>query len=214
MILRRQTPDQTHRKAYFEIDPQNIRLSLITPTMNRTTLPKAANSVFPQLRSTDEWIVVGDGVWPNLPEDARVRRFGTPKTGRMGNYQRDLGVWAAEKDFLVFLDDDDQLLEGALDRIREGIALQPEIPHFFCLECSWGVTMGRDARVALHDVAGAQFVPPNRKPLLGRWETGNFEMDTEFDFIAKTLEAFGGIHWFHTDKTTHRVEQSHFGAMA
>lgn len=212
MNLRRQTPDQTHRKEYSHPDPSQIRLSIITPTMNRSTLARAAESVFSQLRETDEWLLIGDGVMPTI-EDPRARCYATPKTGRMGNHQRDLGIWAASGDFLVFLDDDDILLPNALTIIREGIVLQPEIPHFFCIQCSWGVTMGREAKVCLHETAGAQFVPPNRKALLGQWESGTF-LDTEFDFIARTLESFDGLHWFHTDKTTHLIEKSHFGAMA
>lgn len=97
--------------------------STVIPTINRSTLSRAVNSVLNQTFTADDFevIVVNDSGQP-LPEMAwqrseRVRVMHTNRRER--SVARNTGAAIARGKYLHFLDDDDVLLPGALEAFWE-----------------------------------------------------------------------------------------------
>ncbi|MCX6049590.1 MAG: glycosyltransferase family A protein [Chloroflexi bacterium] len=112
-----------------------IFCSTIIPTIGRTTLTRAVNSVLSQVLTTDnfelgdfEIIVVNDSGKP-LPEMAwqtspRVKIIHT--NGRERSVARNTGAALARGAYLHFLDDDDWMLPGALESLRMLASAHPQ----------------------------------------------------------------------------------------
>jgi glycosyltransferase involved in cell wall biosynthesis len=100
------------------------RFSVIIPTLNRASeLPVAVRSVLGQTGADFELIIVDDGSTDDTESvvaafaDARIRYHRQPQSGV--STARNRGAAAANGDFLIFLDSDDELLPGALARYDE-----------------------------------------------------------------------------------------------
>lgn len=98
-------------------------VSVVVPTRDRAdTLPRAIESVLRQTCSRHELIVVDDGSTDRTPavlagfDDPRLRvhRFDRP---RGANAARNRGVELAEGEYVSFLDSDDELRPGHLERV-------------------------------------------------------------------------------------------------
>jgi glycosyltransferase involved in cell wall biosynthesis len=112
--------------------------STIIPTIGRTTLSRAVQSVLEQEFDADDFevIVVNDSGKP-LPEEdwqksSRVRVIETQRRER--SVARNTGAAMAKGKYLHFLDDDDILLPGALDAFWE---LSKKYPEADWLYGSW-----------------------------------------------------------------------------
>ena len=114
-------------------------LSIIIPTLGRPTLSATLDSVVGQLRGGDEVWIVSDGPRPDALKMAQryaaklggaLIRFaeGPATPGGMGGPQRNRGMQLATGSHLLFMDDDDVYLPGALDAIRRGIAAHRGVP--------------------------------------------------------------------------------------
>lgn len=113
-----------------------VNLSVIMPTIGRSTLKAAIGSVLPELTDKDELIVIADG-------PSTVARIACEKAGArymeidspvkdLGATPRDKAIETAKGDYLVFVDDDDLMLQGAVNAIK--VAIDPEEPpslHIF-----------------------------------------------------------------------------------
>lgn len=108
--------------------------TVIIPAYNyAATLPRAVESVIPQLSSISELIVIDDGSTDSTPEvlaelsirHSRAFRFVRKKNGGLAAV-RNTGIDLADGQFLVFLDADDELSPGALKALAEHIAAYPE----------------------------------------------------------------------------------------
>ena len=112
--------------------------TVITPTFNRleTTLPRAVNSILKQTYSDFEYIVVDDGS-KNQEDvkkyieglgDDRIKFIGGERSNRYINYNR--GIRAAKNDWLIFLDDDNELSSICLEILKKNIYDFPEYSIF------------------------------------------------------------------------------------
>jgi hypothetical protein len=82
------------------------QLSVITPVSRPGLLPLVAQSVPDQA----EWLLVTDGAL-EIPCELRPHvLIQGPKTGQWGDVQRQLGLKAATRPFVYFLDDDNMML--------------------------------------------------------------------------------------------------------
>ena len=91
---------------------KNPLLSVIIPTYNRPHfLPRAVNSALDQTVKNLEVIVVDDGSDEplNLPENPRLRVIRLPQNSG-GAVARNVGLKAAKGQYIIYLDDDDELL--------------------------------------------------------------------------------------------------------
>ena len=102
--------------------------SVIIPTIGRSTLARAVESVLSQDCASCEVIVVNDSGQP-LPDSERLHFRGVQvitTQRRERSVARNTGAAVARGDYLCFLDDDDWLLPGGLDALRRLAECVPE----------------------------------------------------------------------------------------
>ena len=167
--------------------------SIITPTIGRPELARALLSAARQLGPYDEHIVIGDGPQPEAQRMAleyrHTRYIQTPRTGGFGAVQRDAGIMQATGDYLIFLDDDDVLVDGALSLAREIVAATPGA--LFLFRCRFygygaipdGSVLWRDNEIRDGNVGTGMIVCPNRRNL-PKWAAhGVLRYNADFTFI-------------------------------
>lgn len=180
----------------------DVRLSIVVPTLNRPTLSATLSSFGPAgILGTDEVIVVwGDGSDPSeavarvsLPCRTRVV-YARADRPDYGNTQKTAGIREATGTHVCFMDDDDVYNPDALTKIRQALAVSPTLPHVFRVslppdEAGRRVTVWHDRKIRYTNVSTLGIVVPNesripswpkRKPngYLTRW--GNSGNDAEF----------------------------------
>lgn len=180
-----------------------MTLTVITPTIGRATLSDTARSVVGQLAPGDEWLIVGDGAQANAAVLASqwpgVRYLETAHTANWGNVQRELGLRQASGSHVLFVDDDDVLVDGALAIIRQAVAEQPNVVHLFrCLFQAHRAIRDRvlweEPRVRNCNV-GTGMVTVPRDGLQASWvwpDAAAYEAD--YSFINQAVGQFG-VAW-------------------
>jgi len=116
-------------------------ISVITATYNRAhLLPRAINSVLSQSFQDFELIIVNNASSDNT--DEVVQSFTDPRIVYKKNIHnkpleaKNIGLDAARGDYVVFLDDDDELVPGALEIISHEFArLAPQEIKIIWLDC-------------------------------------------------------------------------------
>jgi hypothetical protein len=113
----------------------NASISVIVPTYNRRRcLGRAIRSALAQARPNDEIIVIDDGSTDG--SDEVVREFGDAiryyyvRNGGAGR-ARNIGLDLATKDFVAFLDSDDEWCDGKLDLQRRLLDARPDVLFTF-----------------------------------------------------------------------------------
>ncbi len=167
--------------------------TIITPTISRPTLARALQSVARQCGPYDEHIIIGDGNQPDAQamalEYRRTRYIETPKTGGTGAVQRDAGILQAVGDYLIFLDDDDVMVDGALSLAREIVADNPGA--LFLFRCRFygypaipdGSVLWKDCEIRDGNVGTGMIVCPNKRNL-PKWAAhGVLRYNADFTFI-------------------------------
>ena len=111
-----------------------ILLSIVIPAYNYAqTLPRAVDSVVPQLADDCELIIIDDGSTDNTPQviaDLLQKYPGKVIAERQGNgglaSVRNRGIDVTLGDWLIFLDADDEMAEGAIEHIRRHLQANPQ----------------------------------------------------------------------------------------
>lgn len=174
-------------------DEETVRVCVVTPTLGRPTFADVLAQLLPQLGPRDEWRVVGDGPQPEIA--ARLAAAADPRIvyaelhdhrSTFGNAQRNLAMRASGADYFFFLDDDDELLTGAIDSIRR--AGRPLRPLMFRMNhYPSGVVLPRTHDVAPSNVGGSMFVVPNNPGRLATWTEVKNSGYGDYSFITETL---------------------------
>lgn len=149
-----------------------IALSIIIPTIGRPTLTQTLDSILPQLIGGDEVLVVGDGPQPEAHEIARsklVTYMETEPTRCWGHAQRNLGMSAAQGEYLAFMDDDDIYLPNALFMVRAAIKEVPGKPLIFRMS-HLGKILWKTPKIAIDNVSTQMYVFPNLPHRLASWK--------------------------------------------
>lgn len=154
-----------------------VRLSVIVPTCGRTTLENTLRSAFAcGMRPQDEIIVVGDGPQPKAKEI--VERFGSKQIKfieteagdwRGGGHQRNTGMDRASGSHLIFMDDDDEYINQALERIRNDIQKHPGRLLLYRIIDRDGSVYWKHKDLRAQNIGTPCMVVPNDPNLLGRW---------------------------------------------
>ena len=104
-------------------------VSVITPTCGRfDSLKEAITSVDAQSYPHWEHLIISDGHRPAFEHlkfsnrKPQRRYFSTPAIRHFGNHQRNVGIFHARGEFLVFLDDDNVLYPEALTTMVSGFS--------------------------------------------------------------------------------------------
>ena len=103
-------------------------ITFIIPTLKRNTLQRAIDSLLQQTNKNWKAIVVFDGVDPVEYKHPQIKTIKIPKTGKV-NYAgevRNVGIKAADTEWIGFLDDDDTISKDYVSRFEEEIKLTPD----------------------------------------------------------------------------------------
>lgn len=172
------------------------RLSIIVPTHDGDGLDTLFASVADQLLPGDEMLIVEDTfeALPDLELFSWVdehTRYLLHDAGHhcWGHCQINYGISQASGDYLIFIDDDDCMPDGALDVIRRAIAEQtePRPLMFQFYSRRHGRTLPPGHYVQESAIGGHAMVVPNVPERLGVW-TCRYAGD--YDWIVSTLK-----HW-------------------
>lgn len=169
-------------------------LSVIIPTIGRPSLASSIKSFDGQLGLLDEVIVISDGPNPDircLVESAGGRYSYLETPVRMydwGATPRNIGMTQAHGEYLIFMDDDDTYLPGALATIRRGVIESPRTPIVFRMKHR-GRIIWEKPELKPGNVSSQMFAIPNIKGLVGHW-TSRYAGD--FDFIKHTVDLHQG----------------------
>ena len=165
-----------------------LQLSIIIPSINRSTLLNTVKSIVPQLSYDDEIIIVYDGPEHSYLDLSALKYKGSivqkcthTNTKNLGASQRDLGIAIATGTHLLFCDDDDIFVPEALTSVRARIKEYPTTPLVFQMRYQRdGSVLWKIPKVAVNNVGTPMFVVP-KLAYLPKW--------TDFDFQV-------GVHDF------------------
>lgn len=175
-------------------------ISLIIPTISRPTLARTLKSIRGQeWRVGDEVLLVGDGSQPVAR--ALWEQFGLPgkffevpgPSKDWGHTPRNLTHWLARGSHLMALDDDDEMVLGALALVRNTVAKNPNLPHLFRMSGHPAVgTVWKEKFISLGNVSTPIFLPPNISGRIGKY-TPRYGGD--HDFIKETCSHYEKVIW-------------------
>ena len=177
-------------------DEVPLRLSIVIPSINRSTLLNTVQSIASQLDTDDEIIIVFDG--PEHPyldlselkyKGAIVQKCTPVNTKNLGASQRDLGISTASGTHILFCDDDDVFVPEALARVRIHIKEHPATPLVFQMRFQLnGEVLWEIPEVRICNVGTPMFVVP-RLSHLPKWSDFNqdFHDFLWIDNIAKNI---------------------------
>lgn len=167
-------------------------ITVITPTIGRDSLEKMFLQLHPQLSPGDEHLVIGDGPQPNAEKivdkvkSPYVRYWEFPLIMNYGNPQRNQAISHAVGDYLMFVDDDDQVPPGAIDKVKKAAEANPGKILMFRMQHPPGPLWVRK-ELACGNVSGQMFICPNVKGKVGRWST---HYSADFDFMTSTVALY------------------------
>lgn len=187
----------------------NVTFSIIIPTCGRPTLARTLDSIVKAgFQETDQVLVIADGEVPEAKEICSqypYLRIFFSETGKtpdgLGAPQRAAGMRVATGTHLLFLDDDDAYVEGALSVIRNAVSKKPEKLFLFRMAChsnrfAWK-TLWDVKHVYLGNVGTPMIVLPNNPAIFGVWTSGG--QGSDYRFLMSTLERYPGgeaaIEW-------------------
>lgn len=177
-------------------------LTLICPTIGRTTIGRTIESVIPQLGPRDEFIIVLDGPAPPavaslIIETAAVipqvtARQLSRRVGDFGCTPCDVGIRLASGDAVFFIGDDDYLAPDAFENVRRAVAAEPGMPHVFAMMHT-GRKLSGTTEVC--QVSGQQIVVPRDMGKMPEMASCPEEALGYSDavFIEKVRGAWGGV---------------------
>lgn len=149
-----------------------MSLSVLVASSGRPTLIRTIESITPQLLPGDELIV-------DVNDDAP-----------WGHAARNRMMPRAKGDALLFMDDDDSYMPGALTVVRDAFARTPDRPHIFKMRYANGRELWVDRQVRCGNVSTQMFVALNG--MVGQWGD---RYEGDFDFIASTVALQGEPVW-------------------
>ena len=166
-------------------------LTIIVPTHDCVGLAELWASVEDQLLPGDEVLVVldihdGRPTVPGIDDPAFAWIELDAGHHCYGHCQINYGISQARGDYLMFIDDDDCIPDGALDAIRRAIAQQAEprplIFKFYSRRHGCALPLGHYVQESA--IGGHAMVVPNIPDRLGRWGE---RYAGDYDWITSTL---------------------------
>jgi predicted O-methyltransferase YrrM len=185
------------KESSLIVTRRNATLSVIIPTCGRPSLALTLSSVAAAgATKADQVIVVGDGPQPAAREivsryakQLTITYLETPPTRMVGAAQRNIAVDKATRSHLVFIDDDDTYMPGALAMVRAEAQRHPDRILLFREVSSsprhpWGIVW-KEKKIELGNVGSQMIVVPNVKGRLGRWPD---HRGSDYGFLRSTVD--------------------------
>lgn len=157
-----------------------MHLSILVATCGRRTLDKTLASITPQLESGDEILVYYD------------------TSGDPGDTARNRMMPQARGTHFVFVDDDDELLPGALAAIRRFGVEHPSRIGIFRLNYGFEGPRSWSHQGDLWSTQTGMYVVPNVPGRLGRWGSppgAPARRQGDYTFIVETVALQGDPVW-------------------
>jgi glycosyltransferase involved in cell wall biosynthesis len=171
-----------------------MKLSIIVPTVGRSTLARTLQSLSNQpLHADDEVIVCGGPACRMTTTQAFGARFIATRPGNdWGCKERTLAIANATGTHLAFIDDDDWWLPGARAAIADAMQQTPTQPVLFRMQYLTGTTLWLDAQVRCGNVSTQMMLLPNDPARLGKWTR---RREGDYDFLASMTWPQTDIVW-------------------
>jgi glycosyltransferase involved in cell wall biosynthesis len=150
-----------------------VTFSVIVPTRGRRSLAATLDSIVEQLEPGDEVLV----------RCTRDEDF--------GNAARQSLIERAAGTHLVFIDDDDQLAQGALAAMRRVAGEHPARVAIFRMRYLDGRVLWHEPVLRERNVSSQMFLVPNVPGKLGRWENPEYPRMADWSFISETVRLQG-----------------------
>jgi hypothetical protein len=149
----------------------SVTLSIVIPTCGRRSVVETVGALVPQLSHGDELVIVRDS------------------SGDYGHTARNRAMPRCAGSHLMFIDDDDRHLGGALELVRRELELDPDRVHLFAMRYHDGRELAPGPLpLQVGYVSTQMLVVPNQAGRLGTW--GN-RYEGDYDFASSTLELRG-----------------------
>lgn len=190
-------PPMPGKQHSLIVTRKNVTLSIIIPTCGRETLALTLSSIVAAgATRADEVIVVGDGpqsgakkIVSGFTKHLTVSYCETKPTRMVGAHQRNVAVAKATRSHLMFIDDDDTYMPGALAAARCEAQRRPgRIILFREVSTSprhpWGIVW-KEKRIAMGNVGSQMMVVPNVKGRLGTWPS---HIGSDYGFLRSTVD--------------------------
>jgi hypothetical protein len=113
-----------------------------------------------------------------------------------GHETRNLALPRCAGTHLLFIDDDDRYLSGALALVRERVSALPRKVHLFAMALDYGVVIKPSWPLVEGHIGTPMFCVPRVRRKLGRW-SNRYEGD--YDFIRSTMGLRGDLPVLHED---------------
>jgi glycosyltransferase involved in cell wall biosynthesis len=166
-------------------------ISVVVPTIGRTSLKRTLQSIVPQLDLGDEVVIVGDG--PCKHRKGMIESFGVKvrymelprKANDWGGTPRNMGMRNALGNYIAFMDDDDVFLPGAFKAMHETINHYTGRAFLFKM-MRMGKVIWERPELVIGNVSTQMILMPNRPTTNPVWE-GFYEADFKFisDLVAQ-----------------------------
>ncbi len=173
-----------------------LRVTLICPTIGRTTLQRLVDYVPTVMEDFDEFIVWGDGPLPawkdKLEAHPRIRYFESPvRAMDEGCTPLDRAFAKATGDVIFLIGDDDMIYNTSFEDIRKGVAGATDKVHIFAMRHTGVILKGS---TDLARVSGQQIVIPNKPPFPNLHDLAtNFAPGaSDWKMIHAMISRFGG----------------------
>lgn len=169
-------------------------LSFIVATTGRASLGRMLKSIHEQpLTHEDQVLIIGNDGLKKHEWAAHDMRgvpwvyFPCEPGGDWGHTERNLGMIMATGTHLVFGDDDDAFLPGAVTAIRKAADRNPGRPLMFRMFDANGAVLWGLPQIQMGNHGTPQFVPPNVPDRLGQF---GHRYEGDFDFVTSTLALY------------------------
>jgi glycosyltransferase involved in cell wall biosynthesis len=173
-----------------------MNFSIVIPSQGRESVHQAVGSVLAQFHPQDELIVVFDGAQRALPVHPKLRVLATEGGPHKdwGSAARSLGIRHAIGDWLLMLDDDDEMRPDAILMARKAIAEDGPYPYLFRVLCEGGMIIWEDKEIREQNVTTQSICFPNWPRRLGKWSS-RYGHDLDFIRDTATLWPADSIVW-------------------
>lgn len=168
-------------------------LTIIIPTIGRSSIKDTLDSIASQLQIYDQVFVIGDGLYPETKK--LVQKYGI----QYGYFQlnngphhdwgaraRNFGIDLAKKAYITFMDDDDQYLPGAFKHVKAAIQEKPGYPFMFRMIHGKNL-LWATKDLTIGNVSSQMVAVPNIKNKLGRFSE---RYEGDFDFMRSTADFY------------------------
>jgi hypothetical protein len=159
------------------VTPSSVTFSIVIATSGRPALTDTVAALTPQLQSGDEIL---------------IQRLDCP----WGGQARNNALPRCAGTHILFIDDDDKHLKGALEFVREKVEQTPKRVHLFSMVYDDGTVVHPTWPLKIGSVGTPMICAPNVPDKLGEW-SDRYEGD--YDFATTTMQLRGDAPVLHGD---------------